>query len=264
MTASRCKERTLSWLSFNLQNRLFFSPKAVECFGFYLYHTFALVLRGSPVHHPIKPETEGICFRLSTFQEVHLNKLQVEYNRFVAAVLARDGDFKKACLALFAYVTEAPERRKALDDYLDVVLGPVKIPGNVDYKIISSTSGVTKHITIAVKPLMIELLNSFLNGKHPLCAVLLDKQPFDFSTGSNPAWLSVHFDDGVNFVLEIAKAADFIGVEAFATKNGDMVDTTGTPLRRPTVEGDYALFVCDKPGMEKSIPTHMLTVVSGE
>lgn len=193
-----------------------------------------------------------------------MNKLQVEYNRFAAAVLARGGDFKKACLALFAYVTESPEQRKDLADYLDVVLGPVKIPGNVEYKIVSSTSGVTKHITIAIKPVVVETLNSLLNNTHPLCAVLLEKQPFDFSTGSNPAWLSVHFDDGVSFVLEVAKAVDFIGVEAFATKNGDMVDTTGSPLKKTTIEGDYTLFVCDKPGMEKSIPTHMLTVVSGE
>ena len=43
-----------------------------------------------------------------------------------------------------------------------------------------------------------------------------------------------------------------------------MVATTGSPLKRGTIQGVYPLFVSDKPGNEKSIPTHVLQVMSDD
>lgn len=194
------------------------------------------------------------------------NPLELAYEKFDGAVKARKGTVQKACLALFAYATETSPNRPPLETYLDALLGPVERPGRIDYQLVGSITDKngTKIITISLSKETAACLNSWLNGTHPNYGTLMDTKEFDFANGSNPAWLSVHFDDDVTFVLEIAKAVDFVGVETFATKKGDMVATTGSPLKRGTIQGVYPLFVSDKPGNEKSIPTHVLQVMSDD
>ncbi len=208
-----------------------------------------------------------------------MNALQQQFDQFKRAVFARESTLEKACFALFAYATDNPVTRPPIETFLDILLGPIKQRASQEGSTIQK-SGRLEYTTLSApprakdKPLFkmiglnkqtVEDLNSMLNGTHPMYGTLEDGKPFDFSTGKQLAHLTVHFEDDVAFVIEVAKGNDFVGVEYFLVKNGDQIATTGLPLKRDSILGRYELFADDsQTGANKDKPTHIVDIQLGD
>lgn len=194
-----------------------------------------------------------------------------QFGKFCQEVEVRGGDYKKACLALYAQLGDIQRGvNQPVSLYLDAVLGPIKtkvsIPdanvskdGKVEYKLQMLLDHPTHSATISLTAATVKELDSMLNGNHPMFGTLEDGKPFDFSTGKQLFRFSVPFRDGAVFCFEVAKADNYVGVEYYLTRNGDMLNTTGIPMKRSSIIGTYGLFSNDKVD-PKAEPTHYVFI----
>jgi hypothetical protein len=144
--------------------------------------------------------------------------------------------------------------------------------GKVDFDIVSvarDVPGKPKKITVRIdKPTEADIA-SLLSGSHPFAKE--NSKNFQFQSGKDLCHLTVHFDDGFSMVIAASRGlsldenrsdVEYVGVEYYLVKNGDMADTSGIPVRKTSIVGEYDLrAVDDAPEGQPSPPTHVVEIV---
>lgn len=204
-----------------------------------------------------------------------MNSLMENLSQFRREVEVRGGSVDKALFVLFAYVHTALNMPtgKPLTDFTDALLGPAKQrasekgstvskTGKIDFKIdrVLTNCAPQKRIAISINSATANDVAAMLAGSHPLAQSVL-KGEMTFESGKELCHLVVYFDDGVSMVIAVSQGPDYIGVEHYLVKDGELLDTTGVPVQKDSIGGSYYSFISDKPEDGKdSIPTHVVDV----